>query len=122
MNIAQDRRSIVRSVAGGIAATAAVAGLVAVGAGTASAAPQDGKEVYAKTFTVKYHPTPQSAVLGAEIAMYVFNAQRLNGDQGCIEQPNPVVKPDTPIGWTATLTALCTRDAGTGRSAAPVAG
>lgn len=122
MNIAQDRRSIVRSVAGGIAATAAVAGLVAVGAGTASAAPQDGKEVYTKTFTVKYHPTPQSAVLGAEIAMYVFNAQRLNGDQGCIEQPNPVVKPDTPVGWTATLTALCTRDAGTGRSAAPVAG
>jgi hypothetical protein len=121
MGIAQDRRSIVRSVAGGIAATAAVAGLVSVGAGTASAAPQSGT-VYTKEFTVRYHPTPQSAVLGAEIALYYFNSQRLNGNQACVEQPKPVVKPDTPVGWTATVTALCARDAGTAQSAAPVAG
>ena len=71
MRIAQDRRSIVRSVAGGIAVTAAAAGLVAAGAGTASAAPQ---EVYTKTFTVKYHPTPQAAVLAHQWLEQTYEA------------------------------------------------
>ncbi|MCP2159773.1 hypothetical protein LX12_000952 [Williamsia serinedens] len=121
MDIAQNRRSIVRAVAGGVAATAAVAGLVSVGAGTASAAPQ-GEQFYSKTFTSRYYPTPQSAVIGAEVSLYFFNSQRLNGNQACVEQPNPVVKLDRPVGWTATVTALCLTDVGTGNSAAPVAG
>ncbi|MGZ8177550.1 hypothetical protein ACXVUM_06420 [Williamsia sp. SKLECPSW1] len=121
MDIAQNRRSIVRAVAGGIAATAAVAGLVTVGAGTSSAAPQT-EQLYTKTFTSRYYPTPQSAVIGAEVALYFFNSQRLNGNQACVEQPNPAVKLDRPVGWTATITALCLPDVGTARSAAPVTG
>ncbi|MFD0925270.1 hypothetical protein [Williamsia deligens] len=120
MDIAQDRRSIVRSVAGGLAATAAVAGLVTVGAGAAGAAPATGEGLYTKTFTSRYYPTPQSAVIGAEINLYLFNSVRLNGNQACAEQPNPVVKLDKPVGWTATITAICLTDVGTARSGAPV--
>lgn len=116
MDIAQGRRGIVRSVAGGLAVAAAVTGLAAAGAGTVSAAPQSTSDLYTKTFTSRYYPTPQSAVVGAEISLYLFNSQRLNGNQACVEQPKPVVKRDTPVGWTATITAKCLPDAGTSQS------
>ena len=116
MNTAQDRRPTARTIALGVATTAAAAGLVAAGAGAASAAPSAPEGTYTKTFTSRYYPTPQSAVIGAEINLYLFNSVRLNGNQACSEQRNPLVKPDKPTGWTATITAICLRDAGTANS------
>ncbi len=129
MNTNTDRRNPARSVvACGLAASAAVIGLAVVGPGTASAAPTTSDPgasaatagTYDKKFVSRYYPTPQTAVIGAQINLYLFNAVRLNGNQACSEQPNPVIKPDTPTGWTATITATCLSDAGTARSAAPV--
>ncbi|MBJ7291267.1 hypothetical protein [Williamsia sp.] len=128
MTMNTDRRSPARSIVLGLTASAAVVGIGMVGAGAASAAPTTTDPgasaavagTYDKKFVSRYYPTPQSAVIGAQINLYLFNSVRLNGNQACSEQPNPVVKPDTPTGWTAIITATCLSDAGTARSTAPV--
>ncbi|MBT0567596.1 hypothetical protein [Williamsia sp. CHRR-6] len=108
----------------------AVAATVAGGAGVAIAAPDAPKTpdttataptpgTYTKEFVGRYAPTPDIAVIVAQVNLYLFNSVRINGDQACVPQPKPVVKPDT-VGWKATLKATCTGDAGTASSDDPI--